>query len=55
MKQFTLTLAIAGALLSGLHSTPIPLYSPKRPMPTTVIGNDVLLMRGTFELPPVSH
>jgi hypothetical protein len=28
------------------------LYPPKRPMPTTIIGNDVVLMRGTFEVPP---
>ncbi len=35
--------------------TKYPLYPPKRPMPTTVIGNDVLLMRGTFELPPVKE
>jgi len=33
--------------------TKYPLYPLKRPMPTTVIGNDVLLMRGTFELPPI--
>jgi hypothetical protein len=31
------------------------IYPPKRPMPTTVIGNDVVLMRGTFELPPVKE
>ncbi|MEI6177488.1 MAG: sialate O-acetylesterase [Verrucomicrobiota bacterium] len=35
--------------------TKYPLYPPKRPMPTTVIGNDVVLMRGTFELPPVKE
>jgi len=29
-----------------------PLYPPKRTMPTTVIENDVVLMRGTFEVPP---
>jgi len=32
-----------------------PIYPPKRPMPTTVIGNDVVLMRGTFELPPIKE
>lgn len=32
-----------------------PLYPPKRPMPTTVTSNDVLLMRGTFELPPLKQ
>ena len=32
-----------------------PLYPPKRPMPNTVIGNDVVLMRGTFELPPLKE
>ncbi|MCH7225702.1 sialate O-acetylesterase [Haloferula sp. A504] len=29
------------------------LYPVKRPLPTTVVENDVLLMRGSFELPPV--
>jgi Carbohydrate esterase, sialic acid-specific acetylesterase len=28
-----------------------PLYPLKRAMPTTVIGNDLVLMRGSFELP----
>ncbi len=32
-----------------------PIYPPKRPMPTTVIGNDVVLMRGAFELPPIKE
>lgn len=30
-----------------------PLYPLKRPVTSTVIGNDVVLMRGTFELPPL--
>jgi hypothetical protein len=30
-----------------------PLYPLKRPMPATVIGNDVVLMRQTFDLPPI--
>jgi hypothetical protein len=29
-----------------------PLYPLKRPMPATVVENDVVLMRGTFDLPP---
>ncbi len=29
-----------------------PLYPAERPQPTTVVENDVLLMRGTFDLPP---
>jgi hypothetical protein len=28
-----------------------PLYPPKRPIAATICGNDVVLMRGTFELP----
>jgi hypothetical protein len=32
-----------------------PLYPAKRPQPTTVINQDVLLMRGTFDLPPVKR
>ncbi len=32
-----------------------PPYPPKRPMPATVIGNDVVLMRGAFELPPLKE
>ncbi len=31
------------------------LYPPKRTMPTTIVGNDVVLMRGTFELPSVKE
>jgi hypothetical protein len=31
------------------------LYPPKRTIPTTIIGNDVLLMRQTFELPPAKE
>jgi len=29
-----------------------PPYPLKRPMPNTVVDNDVILMRGTFDLPP---
>lgn len=29
-----------------------PLYPAERPQPTTVVDNDVLLMRNTFDLPP---
>ena len=36
--------------LEWLHK--YALYPPKRPMPTTVIGNDVVLMRSTFDVPP---
>lgn len=36
--------------LEWLHKYAI--YPPKRPMPATVIGNDVVLLRGTFEVPP---
>jgi len=32
-----------------------PPYPLKRPMPKTVIDNDVFLMRGTFELPPAKE
>ncbi len=31
------------------------IYPPKRTMPNTVVSNDVLLIRGTFELPPVKE
>lgn len=31
------------------------LYPPKRQMPSTVTSNDVVLMRGTFELPPLKE
>lgn len=31
------------------------LYPAERPQPTTVIENDVLLMRGTFDLPPAKE
>jgi hypothetical protein len=32
-----------------------PLYPLKRTMPTTTIGNDVVLMRQTFDLPPAKE
>jgi hypothetical protein len=32
-----------------------PLYPLKRTMPKTVVGNDVVLMRGSFELPPAKE
>jgi hypothetical protein len=32
-----------------------PLYPPKRTMPATVIGNDVVLMRRTLDLPPLKE
>ena len=32
-----------------------PLYPLKRPLPATVIDNDVVLMRQTFELPPIKE
>jgi alpha-galactosidase len=32
-----------------------PLYPLKRPMPATVIGNDVVLIRQTLELPPLKE
>ncbi|MGB0744144.1 MAG: sialate O-acetylesterase [Opitutales bacterium] len=31
------------------------IYPPERPQPTTVIENDVLLMRGSFDLPPAKE
>ncbi len=31
------------------------IYPPKRTMPTTVLSNDVVLMRKTFELPPLKE
>jgi hypothetical protein len=31
------------------------LYPPKRPMAATISGNDVVLMRGTFDLPPAKE
>ncbi len=32
-----------------------PLYPPKRTMPKTVVSNDVMLLRGTFEIPPLKQ
>ena len=62
-----LVLATAGRRVRFLAKAPLfddwrvawivkyPLYPAERPQPTTVVPGDVLLMRGTFDLPPAKE